>query len=414
MKLLRLIFFSLSLCMAVDSWAADQLEFMNGTKVTGKLVTFDNKAKQLTFEFTFNNRQLKRTFPYAQIHALTWNEKRHVLTAKAANPAAQPARTQAQVEAVIAQAGQTPPAWLKDTRLNYPRGLDLNWPLPPPKGWNNQKNIGQFVWDIINPNPNRWREGIRFMQFLKDRPGTSGTVRRQAHKALGNMYFIFLQDYARAAYWWRQAGAHKHEHYNNQLAECYFRLGNKAMAEAQLRGARQGPGTIKLYGAIGELDTGLRLLRSMSNPGVLMHGHISAGDACRQAGRTREAIDYYQKAHDSKEAKDPIRKRMVDCIAALRLEQKANLAQVNDGTYQGISTGYSGPLHVTATVKAGRLTEMKITRHREKQFYSSLTDTRAQLLAKQSVRGIDATSRATITSQAIVNATAQALAKGAR
>ena len=56
--------------------AADQLEFMNGTKVTGTLVTFDNKAKQLTFDFTFNGQNLKRTFPYAQVHTLTWKGKR--------------------------------------------------------------------------------------------------------------------------------------------------------------------------------------------------------------------------------------------------------------------------------------------------------------------------------------------------
>ena len=113
--------------------AADQLEFMNGTKVTGTLVTFDNKAKQLTFDFTFNGQNLKRTFPYAQVHALTWKGKRHIITAKAAtpanpaNPAARPVRTQAQVQALIA-AGAQPPAWLASTPLKYPRTLDMRWP----------------------------------------------------------------------------------------------------------------------------------------------------------------------------------------------------------------------------------------------------------------------------------------------
>ena len=65
------------------------------------------------------------------------------------------------------------------------------------------------------------------------------------------------------------------------------------------------------------------------------------------------------------------------------------------------------------TVKSGRIESVDVTRHKEKQFYAALIDTPRQILKKQSVKGIDATSRATITSQAIVNATAKALAQGA-
>jgi uncharacterized protein with FMN-binding domain len=53
-----------------------------------------------------------------------------------------------------------------------------------------------------------------------------------------------------------------------------------------------------------------------------------------------------------------------------------------------------------------------VTKHREKQFYAAITDTPAQIIRKQSVKGIDATSRATITSEAIVTATAKALQSG--
>ena len=38
----------------------------------------------------------------------------------------------------------------------------------------------------------------------------------------------------------------------------------------------------------------------------------------------------------------------------------------------------------------------------------------AQIIAKQGVKGVDATSRATITGEAIINATAKALAQGAK
>ena len=50
------------------------------------------------------------------------------------------------------------------------------------------------------------------------------------------------------------------------------------------------------------------------------------------------------------------------------------------------------------------------TRHHEKQFYSAIEDTTAQIVKEQGFTGIDATSGATITSEAIINATAKALA----
>ena len=75
--------------------------------------------------------------------------------------------TRTELDALIDREGKTPPPWFKETSLNYPESLDLSWPKgPPPGGWNNQKNVGQFVWDIINPNPGRWREGVRLMHHL--------------------------------------------------------------------------------------------------------------------------------------------------------------------------------------------------------------------------------------------------------
>ena len=85
-----------------------------------------------------------------------------------------------------------------------------------------------------------------------------------------------------------------------------------------------------------------------------------------------------------------------------------------DGTYKGVSVGYNGDIDVEVTVAAGRIENVTVTRHNEKQFYAAITDTLQQITTRQSVRNIDATSRATITSQAIVNAAAKALASGAR
>lgn len=69
-------------------------------------------------------------------------------------------------------------------------------------------------------------------------------------------------------------------------------------------------------------------------------------------------------------------------------------------------------MEVEVRVANHKIEEVKVVKHVEKQFYAAITDTTNQIVKKQSVSGIDATSRATITSQAIVNATAKALAKG--
>ncbi|NLS97778.1 MAG: FMN-binding protein [Planctomycetaceae bacterium] len=57
---------------------------------------------------------------------------------------------------------------------------------------------------------------------------------------------------------------------------------------------------------------------------------------------------------------------------------------------------------------------LQVTKHKEKQFYAAITDIPRQIIANQSIEGVDAVTGATVTSRAIVNATAKALAGGNR
>ncbi|MGZ0173541.1 MAG: FMN-binding protein [Planctomycetales bacterium] len=98
-------------------------------------------------------------------------------------------------------------------------------------------------------------------------------------------------------------------------------------------------------------------------------------------------------------------------IAAIRF-YTLDPKNVRDGKYSASSIGYEAPVHVEVVVASGRIESVRISRHREKQYYSSLTDTPEKILKRQGVAGIDATSSATITSEAIINATAKALAGG--
>src|SRR5262245_9104490 len=74
--------------------------------------------------------------------------------------------TRVELDAMIDRLGKTPPDWFKSTPLNYPPSLDLDWPMQPQGGWNNQKNVGQYLWDIVNPNPGRWKEGTKLVHHL--------------------------------------------------------------------------------------------------------------------------------------------------------------------------------------------------------------------------------------------------------
>jgi uncharacterized protein with FMN-binding domain len=71
-------------------------------------------------------------------------------------------------------------------------------------------------------------------------------------------------------------------------------------------------------------------------------------------------------------------------------------------------------VQVSVKVKSKRIESVKVTQHKEKQYYSSMRDVPEQIIAKQGVKGVDATSRATITGNAIINATAKALAEAAK
>lgn len=326
-------------------------------------------------------------------------------------PAPPLSRTRAEVEALVAEAGRTPPSWFASTPLRYPPGLDLTF--QPGKPWNNQKFISQYLWDIIYPNPGRWPEGAKLLHhaLLANRDNPEGLSR--ALDALARIYAELLQDYPRGAFW-----ARKHGGDPILLANCYWKMGSKEMAQEILQKIGNddtGSGmVIKLWADMGELDTALRLAETMAADGAPDTAYLAAGDACRLAGQYPRAIAYYQKVLAS-QINDGLAKRnrarAQASLEAIKLFDALDLGRIPDGAYTGRSIAYTGPLEVSVTVKNARIESVKVTRHTEKQFYASIDDTTRKIVEKQGVKGVDATSAATITSEAIINATAKALAR---
>ena len=424
------------------------IEYLDGTRLECKVLAKD--STNVTVEVTSGGMLIKRTIPLAKVHRVTINDKTYLINerpvVKDAAPAASPkatnaspsklqstasagtkkaTRTRAQVDALINEMGRKAPDWYEATPLNYPQSLDLSWPDGPPAGgWNNQKNVGQFVWDIINPNPGKWREGVRLMHHLltvhKDDPAKRVKIMNE----LGRMYANLLEDDARAAFWWRQAGVEKNFSPPGiavHLAECYWRLGNKQMAVDFLRKMDLVPyDGIKLWADMGETQQALKIAESALQEGSQPYfAYLYAADACRVAGRFPEAISYYEKVLEvaeqgNKAQLDRCRQRATESIEAIKLYDASDVKKIADGTYRGSALGYEGPVHVEVVVQSARLESVRVTQHQEKQFYSAMSDTPSKILAKQSVKGVDATSSATITSEAIINATARALASGTK
>jgi len=333
-----------------------------------------------------------------------------------ANPAAAATaeKSRAEVKALIQRVGSTPPEWFAGTPLNYPRTLDLTWTDHPGAPWDPSKNVGQFIWTSINENEGRWKEGIRFLHFLLGRTQNEPELRRKVMNALAGMYHHLHEDWARAAFWWEKAGNTNH----TDLAHCYFKLGSKALAAEILdrhpADDSRHCSVARLWSEMGEGQKALAIALETARrtPDV---GYLAAGDICRVNGRSREALEHYRKVceataggRDLKQAKD----RALASIEAIRLVDTLDVRRVPDGTYRDRSVGYSGQVRVEVTVAGGRITAVKVTDHTEKQYYSSITDTCRQIVAKQGAKGVDATSGATITSEAILNASLKALARG--
>lgn len=330
-------------------------------------------------------------------------------------------RTRAEVMALIDKAGRTRPQWWDSVQLNYPKTLDLSWNRT--KQWNNQRNLGQFIWDIINPNPHRWREGIKLLHHCLTVNRGNPEALDQTIEALAGMYKRLMGDHARAAFWWHKSIEMRGRYDPIGLAECYWKLGNQDMAVEILghypRDTTGHSGIIKLWSDMGGVDRALRMAEAKARYGMPQEGYLVAGDVCRLAGRYDDALAYYEKVarlpgrtQQNKDYFKRNRDRALASIEAIKVFDTLDLRRIPDGKYQSNSVGYRGQIYVEVTVKSGRIEDVRVTKHQEKQYYSSIQDTTAQIIEKQGVKGVDATSRATITAEAIINATAKALAGG--
>jgi uncharacterized protein with FMN-binding domain len=329
-------------------------------------------------------------------------------------------RTRAEVETLIKQVGASSPDWWDSVKLTYPDTLDLDWPMKPPGKWNNQVNVGQYIWDVINPNPGRWKEGIRLVHYLMIQHKDDRAKVARCMQTLGSMFHNFTQDWTRAVFWWRMSMKYGARVDPTRLAHCYWQMGCEEMAREMLVTigndyTRNGE-VIKLWADMGEIHKALQLAEAKARNGMPHIGYVAAGNACRQVALYKEALAYYQKAVraplPAKQNNDFTRARQQarEAIETIKLFEMLDLNAVRDGVYSAGSTAFNGTLHVEVKIAGKRIESVRVTEHREKQFHMAIEETPRQIVIKQTVKGVDAVTGATITSEAVISATARALA----
>ncbi len=400
----------------------DVLTLKNGAKLKGKVISQSDRT--VTLEVEVGGKKFTRVYDRLRIQSLEIEGTDSGRSSEdTEGRAGVKPRSPREVQQQIDRVGRTPPAWFESTALDFPDSLDLSWPMPPPGPWNSSANVGQFIWDRVNPNPSKWRSGVKLMHHIMSLHSEDPRIVKQAMMALGHMYHNLHEDYARAAFWWQQAGVAQTPESNPNasihLADCYRRLGSDEMAFSLINKMKRYPlGVIKLLGDLGETQRALKLAEQFSQGQNKTVSLLYAGDVCRVSGDLKKAEAYYRRAIDgqpedsrNEDYARRERQRAEASLAAIKFYQLTP-ADVKDGSYRASSYGYEGPVEVEVVITAGKIEAVKVTQHREKQFYSSIADTPRRIVERQSLRGIDTTSGATITSEAIINATAKALSQG--
>jgi len=331
----------------------------------------------------------------------------------AAGPATNLSRTAADIDALIVKAGAEPPDWWDSVPLNYPKTIDLTWSPPAGKGFDPNKSIWSYLIGVLNPNPSRHKEGCKFLAFVYDQNNGKDNAQFLAAQTLGQYYGLLLSDWARGAYWYRKAAALKPLsviHAAN-LARCYARLGNENLAADVLEKAGWQPQTVRELGYMGRTDQAIKLAQGLSPKGM---NSLFVGDIWRFNGMWPEALAAYNEALASGSKIAKVVSASRGGVEAMNAMQRFDLNKIADGLYSGDADGFRGNVKVQVTIKDHRITAAKVVESKDDWPLSAAVNIPAQIIEKQSVKGIDIVTGATYTSDAVIDAAAKAMGGGVK
>ena len=366
-------------------------------------------------------------------------------------------RTKAEIDALIEKAGSTPPDWWESTELRYPDTLDMNWPvLSQGRGegrdgrrqrggrgermgrggrgergggeGNSNVNVDQYIYNVIYPNPSRFKEGIKLVNHLMIMHKDDQRKLQRSLNTLGLMFYELMEDYARAAFWWSKYAEKGGSPDPVKMARCYWELGSREMAIETLSRMSNSyrvneDDVIRLWAKMGQVDKAIEMIKTDTGPNTQAHSYLLTAEVYRQAGRYDEAIAYYQKVltlpdsstrpRDHHDIDGKIKANAN--LEATRMLSTLGLKRIPDGTYTGSSIAYGGTLYIKVTIDKGRIESVEITQHRETPSYFIIAEqTARQIVSKQGFEGVDVITGATMTSDAIINAAVKALAEAVK
>ena len=274
---------------------------------------------------------------------------------------------------------ETPPDWFDGVTVRYDMG----------EPWQKAR---QHVRKLLAAYENREAMKISVLYHQQGRGSQDG----HEHP----MYLFLGGEHVWAAKVYKERLAKRDKTYAwecGALASLYMRFGDHAQA-------------------IEVLEIGLQHLPDPPGRVFTQAGlHDKLGDVHADKGDTQQAAAHYRKAMalfrvaKPKYGRHLLPQRISKVQAKLDLlgRKALDLGGARDGVYRGQSLGYGTPLHATVRIQGGRIADVRL-QHKEKIEQHATTTVPKQIVERQSL-AVDAVTGATVTVQAIVEATYRAL-----
>ncbi|MFW6161834.1 MAG: FMN-binding protein [Planctomycetota bacterium] len=274
---------------------------------------------------------------------------------------------------------KTPPEWFADQPVRY----DMSQP------WQKAR---QHVRQLLATYKNREAMKISVLYHQQGRGSKDG------HEF--PMYLFLGGEHVWAARVYQERLARRGKTYAwecGALASLYVKFGDHAQAIEVLE-----VGLDHLPDPPGRVFTQARL-------------HDQIGDVYADQGDVERATVHYRKAMElfrvarPKYGRHLLPKRVSKVQAKLDLlgRKTLDLSGARDGVYRGESLGYGTPIRARVRVRGGRIAEVRL-QHKEKIEQHATETVPRQIVERQSL-DVDAVTAATITVQAVVEATYRAL-----
>lgn len=274
-----------------------------------------------------------------------------------------------------------PPGWLADVPVHY----DTRNP------W---KQARLHIRKLLAKGGPHRKEAIKLTcDYLVEREVQKDTHEYPMYLYLGGEYAWAIKVYEERLRPRPKGRTHEY----SDLASCYMKFGEAGKALGILKDAlSQLP------------DPPWKVFNEAK-----LHAHI--GDVYARTGDTENAAMHYRTAirlfgkAKPKYGRHLLPRRIAKTQAKLDLlyRDALNLGALPDGIYQGMSLGYSKDLLATVKIEGGRIVDIRV-RHQENIEQGATKIIPQRIIEKQDLR-IDAVTGATVTSQAIIEATYRAL-----